>query len=170
MLADLAHQDPLTSLSNARYLNQRLEQACARVDRHGGQLALLYLDFDGFKKINDEFGHLVGDQVLLEVSQRLRKFIRREDIVARLGGDEFAVLVELVNDAQEAAQLAERIHHLIAEPIEIDGRRHAMSASVGRVIYPHDVSKKEMIIEQADRAMYRAKRLARMPSRIALEA
>ncbi len=169
-LAALVHQDPLTGIANARHLNDRLEQACARVDRHGGQLALLYLDFNGFKQINDEYGHLVGDLVLCKISHRLRQAIRREDIVARIGGDEFAILVEFVEDEEEVAQLTERVHHLIAEPVDIDGLQHKMTASVGRVLYPNEVADKSMIIEQADRAMYRAKRLARSPSRLLLEA
>ena len=168
-LAALAHQDPLTGIANARYLNDRLEQACARVDRHGGQLALLYLDFNGFKKINDDFGHLAGDLVLRHISHRLRQAIRREDIVARIGGDEFAILVEFVGNTDEIAQLTERVHHLIAEPIDIDGQIHQITASVGRVLYPTEVAQRRQIIEHADRAMYRAKRLARTAGELALE-
>ena len=169
-LAALANEDPLTSLSNARYLHQRLDQACARVDRHGGQLAMLYVDFNGFKKINDDHGHQIGDKVLCKIAHRLRHAIRREDIVARLGGDEFAILAEFVKDENEVAQLVERVHQLIAMPVDVEGAEHTITASVGRVIYPAEVEHKHLIIEYADRAMYRAKRLMRTESGIALEA
>lgn len=169
-LAALANEDPLTGLSNARYLHQRLDQACARVDRHGGQLAMLYVDFNGFKKINDDHGHQIGDKVLCKIAQRLRHAIRREDIVARLGGDEFAILAEFVKDENEVAQLVERVHHLIAMPVDVEGSEHTITASVGRVIYPAEVAQKHLIIEHADRAMYRAKKLMRTQTGIPLEA
>ena len=168
-LAALANEDPLTGLSNARYLHQRLDQACARVDRHGGQLAMLYLDFNGFKKINDDFGHQIGDKVLCKIGSRLRHAIRREDIVARLGGDEFAILVEFIKDEHEIAQLVERVHHLISMPVETEDSEHTITASVGRVIYPGEVAQKHLIIEYADRAMYRAKRLVRTQATLALD-
>lgn len=156
-LQSLANEDMLTGIANARHFRQRLEQACARIDRHGGALAVLYLDFNDFKQINDDFGHAMGDEVLRLVAQRLRQALRREDTVARLGGDEFAVLVDRVSDDQQIPRLIDRIRQIVAEPVEVDGQRHAISASVGRAIYPTDVGDRRAVIEVADRDMYRAK-------------
>lgn len=156
-LQSLANEDTLTGIANARHFRQRLEQACARVDRHGGQLAVLYLDFNNFKQINDEFGHATGDEVLRLVAQRLRQGLRREDTVARLGGDEFAVLVDSVLDDQQIPRLIERIRQIVADPVDIDGLRHTIGASVGQALYPTDVADRRAVVEFADRDMYRAK-------------
>lgn len=156
-LQNLANEDTLTGIANARHFNQRLEQACARVDRRGGRLAVLYLDFNEFKQINDKYGHATGDEALRHVAMRLRLALRREDTVARLGGDEFAILVEMVTDDQQIPRLAERVRQIVAEPVDIGGLRHMITASVGRALYPTDVADKRAIIEFADRDMYRAK-------------
>lgn len=156
-LQELANEDTLTGIANARHFRQRLEQACARIDRHGGKLAVLYLDFNDFKQVNDDYGHAMGDEVLRHVAMRLRLALRREDTVARLGGDEFAILVEMVSDEQQVPRLAERVRQIVAEPVDIDGIRHMITASVGRALYPTDVADKRAIVEHADRDMYRAK-------------
>lgn len=156
-LQDLANQDTLTGIANARYFQRRLEQACARVDRHGGRLAVLYLDFNDFKQVNDDYGHAMGDEVLRRVANRLRLATRREDTVARLGGDEFGILVETVSDDQQISRLVERVCEIVAAPIDIDGLRHVITASVGYAVYPTDVSDKRAILEYADHEMYRAK-------------
>lgn len=156
-LQGLANEDTLTGIANTRHFRQRLDQACAKIDRHGGRLAVLYLDFNDFKQINDEFGHTMGDQVLRHIAQRLRLALRREDTVARLGGDEFAILVDTVSDDQQIPRLIERVRQIVAEPVDVDGLRHTISTSVGRALYPTDVADKRAIIEVADRDMYRAK-------------
>jgi diguanylate cyclase (GGDEF)-like protein len=158
-LAELVNLDQLTGLANGRYMEQRLQQATARIDRHGGQLALLYLDFNGFKKINDDFGHRLGDILLAKMAERMREALRVEDVVARLGGDEFAVLIDNFSQQQDVEDVIARLHATIREHIEIEDKLFAVTASIGSVVYPRDVTQKHMIIELADRAMYRAKRM-----------
>ncbi len=158
-LAELVNIDQLTGLSNARYMQQRLQQATARIDRHGGQLALLYLDFNGFKKINDDHGHRLGDVLLARMAERMREALRVEDVVARLGGDEFAVLIDDFEHQQDVDDLIARLQIRIREPIEIESKLFSLTVSIGSVAYPRDVTQKHMIIELADRAMYRAKRM-----------
>jgi len=165
-LAEMVNRDQLTGLANARYIEDRLQQATARIDRHGGQLALLYLDFNGFKKINDDHGHRLGDVILARMAERMRDALRVEDVVARLGGDEFAVLIDNFTDQQAVDDVITRLHATIRNPIEIDGRFFSVTASIGSVAYPRDVTQKHMIIELADRAMYRAKRLQHDPQAI----
>ena len=143
-LAEMVNRDQLTGLANARYIEDRLQQATARIDRHGGQLALLYLDFNGFKKINDDHGHRLGDVILARMAERMRDF----------------------TDQQAVDDVITRLHATIRNPIEIDGRFFSVTASIGSVAYPRDVAQKHMIIELADRAMYRAKRLQHDPQAI----
>ncbi len=159
----LAHQalhDELTGLANRHLLLDRLEQALNRAKRRGRHLALMFLDLDRFKTINDTLGHDVGDQLLRQFAERLRLLVRPEDTVARFGGDEFVVLVEHVIDEQEAAQIADRLESAMNEPFQIDGQSLAVTASVGIAIGEGD-DQPATLLRNADVAMYRAKELGR---------
>jgi len=160
---DLAHRalhDELTGLANRHLLLDRLEQALNRAKRRGRSLALMFLDLDRFKTINDTLGHDVGDQLLRQFAERLRLLVRPEDTVARFGGDEFVVLVEHVIDEQEAAQIAERLEGSMNEPFQLDEQQLAVTASVGIVIGKGD-DQPAALLRNADSAMYRAKELGR---------
>ena len=153
----LAFHDPLTGLPNRRLFHQRLEQALAAGLAERRSVAVLFLDLDRFKQINDSHGHLVGDKLLVEVAQRLRRVFRNEDMVARLSGDEFAVLLEYFNAQGEAGVLARKVLDALAEPFEIDGIAFHTSASVGISIAPQHGTTADALIQHADTAMYRAK-------------
>ncbi|MBV8464822.1 MAG: diguanylate cyclase [Burkholderiales bacterium] len=158
-LAFMAHHDPLTGLPNRAMLEDRLEQAMARVERDGTQLALLFCDLDGFKPINDQFGHRAGDAVLREVADRLRLGRRRTDTVARLGGDEFIVLLADLDDARAASSLvAEQCLAAIREPIELDGQHFDVGMSVGIALHAGARVATSELLSQADIGMYHAKR------------
>jgi diguanylate cyclase (GGDEF)-like protein len=156
-LQRIAFRDPLTGLPNRMLLDDRLNQAAARCERDGGRAALLFIDLDGFKPINDTFGHPVGDAVLKEVAQRLLLQSRDSDTVARSGGDEFVLLLESRVDATAAAQVAQRIVEAISAPYLIGGREAALSCSIGIVLMP-DHGPRDKLIAHADAAMYTAKR------------
>ena len=148
-----AMHDSLTDLANRAFFNERLAHASSIRKEPGEQTALLFLDLDNFKSLNDRFGHALGDNVLAVVGERLRTLIRAGDTAARLGGDEFALLLEVVSEPAEVARVAERVLAAIGEPIEIEGNRFVPEASIGIALGddPHD------LLKQADAAMYRAK-------------
>lgn len=156
-LATLATLDDLTGLGNRRYFHQRLAEACARCDRGHHQLAVLYIDLNGFKPVNDAYGHETGDQLLVEVGRRLRGLLRAEDFVARLGGDEFAVILEPVQSRDGVAEVQEKLRQQISQPVEVNGRALSVGASIGVALYPADASRAEQLMRQADAAMYREK-------------
>ncbi len=156
----LAHQathDPLTGLANRVLLVDRLSQAIARLEREPGRVAVFFVDLDGFKDINDTFGHGVGDRVLMEVAHRLSHTSRQVDTVSRLGGDEFVMLcVQLLND-DDARVIAERALSALAEPFRDDGRLLSIGASVGVALVTDANTSAMAVIQDADAAMYRAK-------------
>jgi diguanylate cyclase (GGDEF)-like protein len=155
----LAHHDSLTGLYNRAMLEDHLQQALARGERSGQQVALLFCDLDGFKAINDEFGHETGDAVLRQVAQRLCIGRRRTDTVARLGGDEFIILLADLGDARVAAQsVAEQCLAAVAEPIEYDGRKLTIGISIGIAVHDGTAVAPSYLMSKADVAMYRAKR------------
>ena len=157
-LARQATHDSLTGLPNRRLLMDRLGQALARAGRSGQRVAVLYLDLDDFKVVNDSLGHDAGDELLVAVAERLRDCLRPEDTVARLGGDEFAVLVEDAEDAAAAARVAERIGEALREaPFEVRDRRMTVGASVGVVLADEQRRGAEDLLRGADLAMYEAK-------------
>ncbi len=156
-LSELAHHDSLTGLSNRLAFNLNLEKALERVKRHQHKLALLYLDLDRFKLINDTLGHAAGDKLLQIISQRLLNSVRAEDVVARLGGDEFTVIMEDVAHSEDAATLAQKIIATVTEPMELDDQEIVISTSIGLSIYPDDASTATDLARAADTAMYRAK-------------
>lgn len=157
-LASFAYHDPLTGLPNRRLLTEQLKTSLARVARHGGSICVHFIDLDGFKPVNDEFGHAAGDDVLRIVSARLRSLLRDTDSIARIGGDEFVVTQEGGQETHEARVLAERIIRTIKEPIFLHERFVHLNASVGIARAPHNGNSADELLELADQAMYRAKR------------
>src|SRR5690554_129445 len=154
----LAHYDALTGLPNRTLLADRLNQAMAIIDRRESTLAVVYLDLDGFKAVNDTHGHSAGDQVLITVARRMRRALRKEDTLSRLGGDEFvAVLMDISPDTDFEIHL-ERLLKAASKPILLKDNPVAVSASLGVTFYPQpDVSGGDQLIRQADQAMYQAK-------------
>lgn len=160
-LAHLARHDPLTGLPNRAALLDDLGRAMARADRRGGAVAVLFIDLDGFKVVNDSLGHTVGDLVLVAAADRVRGVLRAGDVLARLGGDEFTVMLEDLADLAEPIALAERLVHALRDPLDIADRRHVVTASIGiAVTKPGDRDAVELL-RQADLAMYRAKELGK---------
>ncbi|MFZ5585856.1 MAG: putative bifunctional diguanylate cyclase/phosphodiesterase [Thermodesulfobacteriota bacterium] len=156
-LAYLALHDPLTSLPNRAYFYQRLQSALAHARRRRVGLALLYLDLDNFKTINDSLGHGVGDRLLCEIAVRLKACLRTEDAVARLGGDEFILLLTDVDGSEGAEAVARRILGQVAQPMQVGGHELQVSVSIGITVYPRDGMDSETLVKNADLAMYRAK-------------
>jgi len=153
----LAHHDILTGLHNRFDLENRLEQVIATSNREQQQLAVLFIDLDRFKNINDSLGHHMGDQLLVEVAKRLKKCARDSDIVARLGGDEFVIVLTAINDSSQAAFVADKIIKHITKPYNIDGHEMNSSPSIGISIYPDDGANVSELMRTADVAMYHAK-------------
>ncbi len=151
------YHDLLTNLPNRSLFRDRLNMAMAHSKRSGKKLAVMYLDMDRFKIINDSLGHYVGDELLKLVGQRLRNELREADTLARVGGDEFNLLVPEINDIQDARNLAEKILRLTAEPFIIKNEEIFISFSIGISIYPSDGDTKDMLIKSADIAMYKVK-------------
>jgi diguanylate cyclase (GGDEF)-like protein len=153
----LAYSDALTSLPNRIALLARLDEALAEADALGGRAAVLFLDIDGFKGVNDTVGHRGGDTVLAEVAERLRGTLRREEYIGRLGGDEFAIVMPRVASRTEIESIAQRIGGVLTFPFGIDDYRFSLSASIGVAIYPDDASGRDDLLACADAAMYAAK-------------
>lgn len=156
-LGSLAYVDAVTGLHNRHHFNERIAQAIAHANRVNSHCALLYLDLDGFKQVNDSLGHDVGDELLREVGSRLTHCMRRSDCLCRLGGDEFAVIVDGDVSPQRLRTIAALIVAEVAAPYHLGGRTVHISASVGGCLYPEHANGSEALIQQADMAMYRAK-------------
>jgi diguanylate cyclase (GGDEF)-like protein/PAS domain S-box-containing protein len=156
-LTYLAQHDPLTDLPNRMLLNDRLEHALAFAHRNQLQLAVLYVDLNGFKQINDRYGHAVGDSVLEEVSKRLEQTIRENDTIARVGGDEFIVLLEYIEGRDDIDVVLEKIETALCRPVRVNDDILQIGASIGVSIYPQDAPNKDKLFSMADKAMYRAK-------------
>ncbi len=153
-----ANFDALTKLANRSLFHKRFQQELDRCQRSGGTLAIIYLDLDGFKDINDSLGHAAGDVLLIEVAQRLQKYSRKTDVVARLGGDEFSLLTPGFLQPEQVGSIAQQILEALAKPITILGREIHISASIGIAIYPDDGQSLEELSKHADIAMYQAKK------------
>lgn len=153
----IALRDALTGLPNRVLFEQGLDNGLSQAKRHGWGLAVLFIDIDEFKSINDSHGHDLGDQVLLMVAERLKSFVREEDIVSRWGGDEFVCLCLEVKQASDVIRLAEKMRDRIAEACEFDGTAFSIRASFGIAIYPDDGETVDTLFKNADTAMYRAK-------------
>jgi diguanylate cyclase (GGDEF)-like protein/PAS domain S-box-containing protein len=153
----LVYHDPLTDLPNRSRLSEQLRAAISRAERLGTSVALLYLDLDNFKHVNDTLGHEEGDRLLRSMAARLQACVRGKDAVARLGGDEFVVLLEDVREANEAARVAEKILNAMSAPFELSGFELRMRASIGISLWPQHGESAEALLKAADAAMYRAK-------------
>jgi diguanylate cyclase (GGDEF)-like protein/PAS domain S-box-containing protein len=173
LIHDALH-DPLTGLANRVLLRDHLERALARQGRSPGTVALLFVDLDDFKRVNDSYGHATGDQILVEVAARLAGSVRAEDVVGRQSGDEFAVLLGRVGDADEAVGSAERLLRELRRPIQLGARSIVAGGSIGIALASERGATAEELLTQADAAMYAAKRdgkgtyavyEARMPTR-----
>lgn len=160
-MTKLANQDPLTNLANRRLFEKRLEHDIAHAKRHHTNIALLYIDLDHFKNINDSFGHRAGDELLVQVAQRLKSSIRAEDTAARLGGDEFIILLSEVHSTSDAKQVADKIIDQINQPFNINDVVIRIGCSIGFSLYPEHSDKINKLISIADRAMYQAKKAGR---------
>jgi diguanylate cyclase (GGDEF)-like protein len=156
-IAHMAHHDALTDLPNRVLFHARLKEALLRVRRYTEKLAVLFIDLDKFKNVNDTLGHAAGDKLLVAAAERLRKCVRDCDLVARFGGDEFAILQMGLAGPHEASTLAERIVMLLSEPYDIDGQQALIGASAGIALAPADGETSEQLLGNADMALYRAK-------------
>lgn len=160
-LEHLAHHDPLTGLPNRTLLADRLERALARDRRTAARTALLVIDLDAFKSVNDAFGHAAGDELLVTVAARLREALRDEDTVARLGGDEFAVVASGLSGADAAATVAHKVLDALHDEVHVAGRAVRVGGSVGVAVAPDDAADAATLMRHADLAMYRVKREGR---------
>jgi diguanylate cyclase (GGDEF)-like protein/PAS domain S-box-containing protein len=156
-LERLAHHDALTDLPNRALFESRLDQALERARRHKLQLAVLFLDFDGFKKVNDTRGHAAGDAVLREVARRLTERLRASDTVARISGDEFLAVLDDISSQYAAARVAAELTSLLSEPFCIEDEETFLTVSIGVALFPRDARDVQSLIGHADAAMYRAK-------------
>jgi diguanylate cyclase (GGDEF)-like protein/PAS domain S-box-containing protein len=169
----LAYHDTLTKLPNRYLLKDRLTQAIESAKKYNRQMAILFLDLDGFKRINDTLGHDIGDKLLQQIAKRLLKYVRRSDTVARvkeneirnpvarLGGDEFTVLLSEVNKVQDVAMVAQRILDLFSKSFSLEGHEIFVSFSIGIAIFPHNGDNATSLLKNADTAMYNAKKNGR---------
>jgi diguanylate cyclase (GGDEF)-like protein/PAS domain S-box-containing protein len=160
-MSHLAQHDSLTDLPNRTLFNDRLTQAISLAERQGGQLAVLFIDLDHFKRINDSLGHEVGDKLLQSVAGRLKSCVRRTDTVSRLGGDEFVVLLSQVEHEEDAAVSARKIIRALSLPHTIDNKSIDINVSIGVTTYPSDGQIAEILMSNADIAMYDAKQNGR---------
>ncbi|MCW8915810.1 MAG: diguanylate cyclase [Magnetovibrio sp.] len=161
-LKSLATIDDLTQIPNRRELDHRVQQALMRNQRAGEKLALLFIDMDGFKEVNDQFGHEAGDIVLKEVASRLTNLIRKSDVAGRMGGDEFAVLLDSKVTQDSVSTVAKKLLKGLSEPYHVNDSAHAkLTASIGIAFSPDDGSSLRQLLAQADEAMYAAKNLGK---------
>ncbi|MDP2430685.1 MAG: PAS domain S-box protein [Pseudomonadota bacterium] len=170
-LEHLAHFDVLTDLPNRLLFTSRLEHAVDQARRHGQRIALLFLDLDRFKTVNDSLGHPAGDELLITIALRIRKRLRDEDTLARLGGDEFVILLEQLDEAQMAAIVAQDLLQVLAAPVQLSGGHEVfIGASIGISLFPDDADNATRLVSSADAALYQAKEQGRNTYRFYTEA
>jgi diguanylate cyclase (GGDEF)-like protein/PAS domain S-box-containing protein len=157
-LQHIARHDPLTDLPNRTLIHDRLQQALARARRERQRLALLYIDLDGFKRVNDSFGHTLGDQLLQEVAQRIRRCVSASDTVGRIGGDEFVVLLHDIAQPGHATAIADQIRTALDQPFDLVAQTLRISSSIGIATFPEHGDDGKQLIRHADEAMYAAKK------------
>jgi diguanylate cyclase (GGDEF)-like protein/PAS domain S-box-containing protein len=157
-IAQLAHFDVLTGLPNRTLFFDRLDQAVARARRYRQKFALLYLDLDGFKQVNDAYGHQVGDGLLKLVAERLTETARHMDTVARIGGDEFVFILNNIDHAANVAVVAAKVTESLTQPFIVNGNTCSIGCSIGISIFPDDTDKPETLVKMADDAMYMSKK------------
>lgn len=160
----MAEYDSLTQLPNRELLKERLKTALARARRQAGRMALLYVDLDRFKQVNDTYGHAVGDMLLQAVASRLKGCVRESDTVARIGGDEFVILLDSVQHAEDASTVADKVRQVLNDPLRLDGHQLSIRPSIGIGLYPEHGQDEKQLIKHADEAMYAAKRAQRSHS------
>lgn len=153
----LAYHDALTGLANRLLFQDRLRQTLAQAERNTRQIAVLFIDLDDFKNVNDTLGHGAGDTLIQLVAERLARCVRKADTIARLGGDEFVALLASVTQRRDAINVAQKILHTLSKPFNLQGRAVHISASIGISVYPHDGADAETLMTNADAAMYKAK-------------
>ena len=158
-LDHLARHDTLTGLPNRRLFYDRLEHAIATSRRSGKKLAVLFVDLDGFKEINDTFGHSVGDRVLIDVANLLKTAMRETDTVARLGGDEYIILLDMIDDQRHVKTIVRKLHDLFQNAMQIAGHDLKVRASIGVAIYPRDGKDADELMQYSDQAMYNSKKV-----------
>ena len=158
-LRRLAHQDSLTNLANRLQFENTFKRTCAHSQRHGHMMALLLIDLDKFKVVNDSHGHQAGDLLLQQVSERLQTVLRQNDFVARLGGDEFAVILQELKAVHGAGIVAEKIIDAISLPYSLGGEKVSIGCSIGIACYPQDGEGEDILVKKADIAMYSAKKM-----------
>ncbi len=156
-LDHLAHHDPLTGLPNRLMFHEQLRHSLSLAARHQRQLAVLFVDLDRFKEVNDTLGHAIGDELLVAVTQRLVAHLRTADTLARLGGDEFICVIEDIKDSHEAQRVAEKLIELLSQPFTIQAHELFVAASIGICLYPDDGADVDTLVRNADTAMYQAK-------------
>lgn len=157
----LAHFDSLTGLPNRVLFNDRLQRSIVDVRRHGGRLALLYLDLDYFKAVNDTYGHAVGDQVLSVMAKRMQDLVRQSDTVSRRGGDEFVLLLDAGKEGESTAVVCDKLITSISRPVLIGGHAVTVGASIGVALFPDDADDADALLAAADSALYEAKAAGR---------
>lgn len=162
----LAHFDPLTALPNRALFFDRLDRLISHATRYRETFAILFIDLDRFKEVNDSFGHAAGDLLLTRVAERLRDTVRASDTVARVGGDEFTVLLSRIAAAADAEQVANKIVDAISEPFQLGSQRCSIGACVGISLFPEDGTDVDTLLKEADAAMYQAKQSGRGTYRI----
>ncbi|MDQ7073512.1 MAG: diguanylate cyclase [Gammaproteobacteria bacterium] len=153
----MANYDELTNLPNRALFTDRFEQSRAQCKRTESMLAVCFLDLDDFKAINDNFSHEVGDQLLIQIAERLKQSLREHDTASRQGGDEFALLLYDVGSAQECQHIMARLHKVLSQPYVINDRTFLVSISSGFTLYPFDDAELDTLLRHADHAMYQAK-------------
>ena len=164
-LHQLAHYDALTGLPNRRLFHETLRKTLAQASDRGWQVAVLFIDLDYFKNVNDTLGHAVGDDLLCQFSSRLAQCVRTRDTVGRLGGDEFALILVMDDGQQGAALVANKVRDVLRAPFDLQGHEVVVTASIGITVHPDDASDPETLLKCADTAMYRAKQAGRDTSR-----
>jgi diguanylate cyclase (GGDEF)-like protein/PAS domain S-box-containing protein len=160
-LHNLAHYDVLTGLPNRTLLSDRLLQAISAAKRDKSHMAVMFIDLDQFKPVNDTHGHHIGDLLLKEVAKRILACLRESDSAARIGGDEFIVLLPLIEQISDAVAVAEKIRYSLVQPVEVNGFHLLISASIGVAVYPDHGNDEKSLLNHADAAMYLAKEKGR---------
>jgi diguanylate cyclase (GGDEF)-like protein len=160
-LRNQALHDYLTGLPNRALLEDRIQQALVNAQRDGSQFVIIFMDLDGFKPVNDTYGHNIGDHLLIDVGKRLRGAIRAGDTVARIGGDEFVILAS-ISCSMDSSFLLKKIHEVLSEPFNVGNHYLHVAASIGKSVFPDDGNSLEGLLWKADEAMYLNKKIKKM--------